>query len=61
MNAKKCKKLRASLRSKGVDPKNATYTMSHKNSGAVELRPSCGRFAYKRIKHLATAILGAKS
>ena len=51
MNAKKVKALRASLRSEGVDPTEVNYGKTR--NGSVVLDPSCGRFAYKRVKRVA--------
>ena len=53
MNAKKCKKIRASLRKNGVDWREATYKVgpgSRFFTGHVTLNRECGRAAYKWVK-----------
>ena len=49
MNAKKCKKIRASLRSNGVDWRDAQYDRSL--FGVVSLDRNCGRAFYKWVKY----------
>ena len=54
MNAKKCKKIRASLRSNGVDWRDAQYNVGPGNrffSGHVTLDRNCGRASYKWVKY----------
>lgn len=49
MNAKKCKKIRQSLRANGVDWRDAEY-QRRGTSGSITLHRDCGRAAYKWVK-----------
>lgn len=54
MSAKTFKKIRQSLRVKGVDWNDVAYDVSRGSKwffGHVKLRQTCGRFAYKLAKH----------
>ena len=52
MNAKRVKKIRASLRSNGVDWREAYYTgQSKRNWKTTVLDRNCGRAAYKWVKY----------
>ena len=49
MNAKKCKKIRASLRESGVDWREAKYQRKGIR-GTIILHRGCGHSAYKSVK-----------
>lgn len=49
MNAKKCKRIRASLRANGVNWREAEYQRKGIR-GTVTLNRDCGRAAYKWVK-----------
>ena len=53
MNAKKCKKIRASLRANGVNWRDVSYKVGRPSglfTGHVVLDRDCGRAAYKWVK-----------